>query len=201
MLPDKIIYINLRSRPDRNEHLLSELRRVDLPPEIIHRFEAVEHADGAIGCTLSHMEVLRSCLSDTSLNSVLVLEDDFTITDPDAFTRFFSEVSYSFDWDVILLAGNCFHREYFNRFLDKTLDTQTTSAYMVRKHYFPVLLANFMEGFNGLMKNPGLRPIYAIDMFWKRLQKKDRWFLSRPRLGLQYSNFSDVEKRVVNYRC
>jgi len=197
MLPDKIIYINLRSRPDRNERLLSELRRAQVPPEIIHRFEAIECDDGAMGYTKSHIAVLRSCLSDPSLNTVLVLEDDFTITDPDAFSEFLSRLSFSFLWDVILLAGNCGHAEYFNEFLDRTINTQTTLAYMTRRHYLPVLLANFREGMRGLIKYPRMRKIYAIDMFWKKLQRQDQWFLCRPRLG--YESYSDTEKR--EYRC
>jgi GR25 family glycosyltransferase involved in LPS biosynthesis len=57
---DKFIYINLKRRTDRNEHILKELKRYNIPQEKIERFEAVEHEKGMLGCAMSHLEVMKN---------------------------------------------------------------------------------------------------------------------------------------------
>jgi hypothetical protein len=41
----------------------------------------------------------------------------------------------------------------------------------------------------------------GIDIYWNKLQSKDNWYTIYPSIGLQYNNYSDIENRMVDYRC
>ena len=40
---------------------------------------------------------------------------------------------------------------------------------------------------------------YAIDQYWKILQKKDNWFIVNENIGYQAAGYSDIEKIDVDY--
>ena len=61
------------------------------------------------------------------------------------------------------------------------------------------LIQNYKEGINNLIKEPTKANQHAIDKHWFRLQEKDSWFLITPLTVIQKENFSDIEKREVNY--
>jgi hypothetical protein len=50
-------YINLDHRTDRNESTIKELRKLGIHNP--HRFSAIKKDNGAIGCYMSHLEVLK----------------------------------------------------------------------------------------------------------------------------------------------
>ena len=48
---DKILYINLKHRKDRNEQILNEFKKININKNKIHRIDAVhEKYNGHIGC-------------------------------------------------------------------------------------------------------------------------------------------------------
>jgi hypothetical protein len=49
------------------------------------------------------------------------------------------------------------------------------------------------------MKNPENKSEYACDMYWKRLQRVDRWYLITPMSIIQRPGYSDIERKNVNY--
>ena len=46
-----------------------------------------------------------------------------------------------------------------------------------------------------------VRDLYAIDMYWKKLQPQSNWFIFYPKIGFQYDSYSDIENHIVNYNC
>ena len=70
----------------------------------------------------------------------------------------------------------------------------------MKKHYYDKLLANFREGLQGLIKEPENKQQYAIDMYWNRIQRFDKWFLIIPLSVVQLEGYSDVENRNVDYK-
>ena len=51
------IFINLEHRKDRLEHVLVELKKINInAPE---RFNAIKTANGAVGCSMSHIKCLE----------------------------------------------------------------------------------------------------------------------------------------------
>ena len=41
--------------------------------------------------------------------------------------------------------------------------------------------------------------MYAIDVHWMQLQRKDNWYILYPRTISQLPDYSDIEKKTVNY--
>ena len=51
-------YINLEHRTDRKEHVLNQLTNLGLPN--VERFNAIKMENGAIGCSMSHLKILKN---------------------------------------------------------------------------------------------------------------------------------------------
>lgn len=110
MIFDKIIYINLDRRPDRNLNVIEQLKKVGLEQKA-ERFSAIDGKKldlnnldrniitedgknyakkgdiiythltlGAIGCAQSHRAIYQKIV-DENINSCLILEDDITLDD------------------------------------------------------------------------------------------------------------------------
>jgi GR25 family glycosyltransferase involved in LPS biosynthesis len=193
-------YINLLKRTDRKKHVEEQLSSVGI---VGTRFNAVELTNGALGCSLSHLKCLKNAF-DNDLPHVLICEDDITFLDPLTFTHQFNKFLESRgddnSWDVLLLAGNNVPPY---KIVDDTCiqvrHCQTTTGYIVKKHYYRTLMTNIQEGINLFLKNPKLGFCYAIDKYWLSLQKTDKWFLLTPLTVVQKDDYSDIEKRVTNY--
>lgn len=197
------LYINLDSRNDRREHVDAQLAALkngmmcNLKPE---RFNALRHANGAIGCSMSHLRCIKLA-QERNWDHVLVCEDDVLFTNVALFltqlSKFLATVP---DWDVVLLAGNNippFH--VVNDACIKVRNCQTTTAYIVKQHYYGTLIDNYREGIHQLMRAPTQRINYAIDRFWFELQRRDQWFLITPLSVVQREDYSDIEGRVTDY--
>lgn len=206
---DAVLYINLEHRMDRKEHLLAELRRVGWPEDKIHRVDAVRHANGALGCGLSHIRCMELVQAHPEWQHVLVLEDDFTFrsNSSDNIRWALHEIMTHHstqDADMRLLSynPNYFKKEVVQEapFLCRVLYSQTTSSYIIAQHYVPTLLQNFRESTDDMVAN-GRRHENCIDIHWSLLQPKDRWYAIQPAIGYQYTNYSDIEGGVTAYDC
>jgi GR25 family glycosyltransferase involved in LPS biosynthesis len=206
-----IYYINLDHRTDRNEQFLSELSKIGIPSEKIIRIPAVynkEHGD--VGCSNSHILTIETFMK-SDYDRCIVFEDDFVFINktPDLANYFIqfqnAEKNEGLVWDVVLFSANevdTLPTEY--PFLMKINNSQTASGYMVSKKYAPTLLSNFKEGVVKLdagYKNNDSNPggSYAIDQYWKLLQKTDNWYRFEPKLGKQRESYSDIQKGVMDY--
>jgi glycosyl transferase family 25 len=192
-------YINLESRPDRKTWCESQLRSIGIQAT---RFNAIKLPNGAIGCSMSHLKCLQMA-KEQRWDHLLIVEDDIEFTNPQLFkTQFekFLTITPKNEWDVVVLAGNNMPPyEVVADYCVKVTKCQTTTSYMVNGHYFDTLIANIKEGIKFLMKEPHNHRIYAIDKYWFKLQKKDRWFLITPLTVTQRQDYSDIEQRVTNY--
>lgn len=190
-------YINLLSRPDRKQHVESQLNLLGIKAE---RFNAIKLPNGALGCSLSHLKCLEMA-REKSWSHVLIIEDDIQFLKPTLFKNqlnlFLSNHSA---WDVVLLGGNNVPPyEKIDNTCIKVSTCQTTTGYLVNGHYFSTLIDNFRNGIKKLMSFPDQHRIYAIDKFWFQLQKQDNWFLITPLTVTQREDYSDIEKRATNY--
>ena len=200
------LYINLESRKDRREHVeaqLAELKMAEngMPNLVAERFNAIAHAaNGAIGCSMSHLRCIKLA-KERGWDHVLVCEDDILFTDVPLFltqlSKFMATVP---EWDVVLLAGNNIPPfQVVNDACIQISNCQTTTAYIVKAHYYDTLIANYRDGINLLMRNPTQKLDYAIDRYWFELQRRDSWFLITPLSVVQREDYSDIEQRVTNY--
>lgn len=193
------IYINLERRPDRNEHIVSELKKINIKNPI--RFNAIEKENGALGCSFSHIKCIENA-KKSNYDYVFICEDDLQILDVSQFLENINKfLNSSIEWDVVLVAGNNM-LPYIpvNEYSIKIFNCITTTGYIVKKHYYDRLLENYKEGILQLMKNPNEKSKYTIDKYWLKLQMADNWYMIIPPTIIQKEDYSDIEKKVTNFR-
>jgi glycosyl transferase family 25 len=194
----RALYINLESRGDRRVHVEQQLSTVGITAQ---RFNAIEMENGAIGCSKSHLKCLEIAL-ENDWEHVLIVEDDILFLNPSMFVTQFSRFieRHQNDFDVVLIGGN--NSPPYSRIDDccvQVTSCLTTTGYLVKRHYYTTLIANIREGIEKLDAEPNERRIYAIDAHWMKLQTIDRWFLITPPTVVQLEDYSDIQKKVVNY--
>lgn len=192
-------FINLEHRLDRLIHVKKELAKINVAGT---RFNAIKLANGAVGCSMSHLKCLELAKQNGS-PYVFVCEDDIQFLDPDLFLKnlgLFCD-SVKSDWDVLIISGNiCPPFQPIGDFCVRLVNCQTTTGYIVQQHYYDTLIANYREGITKLLADATNKREYAIDMYWKHLQAKDRWYMIVPPTVVQMEGFSDVEGRETNYK-
>ena len=193
-------YINLDHRTDRKEHVTGQLTNLGL--QGFERFNAIKMENGAVGCSMSHLKILQSAVQN-NWDHVLIVEDDITFLDPALFKANFETFLQrnGNNWDVILLAGN--NMPPYDAIDDvciKVKRCQTTTGYLVNGHYIKQLMENVKMGLTQLMYKPASHAMYAIDKFWFVLQAVDKWYLIIPPTVVQREDYSDIEKKRINYQ-
>lgn len=185
---DGVVYINLDKRTDRREHME---KMTKLLPNV-HRFSAIEYNPGYIGASKSHIGALKLAIEKRWKN-VLILEDD---AEWNEFEKGYSklETLVSKNYDIIMLGSGC--ASYDENM--KLFSAQSACGYLVNSSYIPKLLETFEEGLEQLISTNDVYH-YALDMYWKRIQPPDNWFVIIPSLVYQMPSYSDIEKQYVAY--
>ena len=204
-----IYYINLKHREDRKKNFEKNWESIMYPSSKINRVEAIKNEIGTLGCLASHIKALNLALNtEDGLDYAIILEDDF-IFKPELDKKTIQNTlldcfKTNEDWNVILLAmngkiQNILKIQYINKLLLKINYSQTTSGYIIKKKYIPVLL-DLWENLYEKTKNSKSIPPQGLhmDIYWLKLHH-DKWFVTNPKLGIQYESYSDIEKRITNY--
>jgi GR25 family glycosyltransferase involved in LPS biosynthesis len=199
---DSIFVVNLESRADRLEHINGVLGSLGLSlhHKIVH---GVPHSCGVLGCTLSHVMALSECM-DSNATTCAIFEDDFELScDPEeanaAVERFFRNEPQS--WQMLMLSAHVLssspsefsHVEVINQAL-------TGSGYIVHTSFAPMLLHLFLQAAYRLNQESCSQTLHAPDVLWGELQQSGKWFALKPLIGKQRASYSDIEKRVVDYK-
>lgn len=196
-----IYYINLDYRTDRKKEIEEELDKIGIPEYKRTRISGeFKENNGALGCSLSHIKTIETFL-ESNHTTCIIFEDDFQfLVDEEQFQMSLTAFFHSnIEYDVVMLGSNlikCEDTSY--TFLKRILDAQTSSAYLLTKLYAPTLLNNIKESANFLEEFP-VNNQYCLDIHWKTLQKKDRWFQLIPKVGIQRKSYSDIEKKITDY--
>lgn len=204
---DAIIYINLEHRKDRNEHILQEIKKICIDESKIHRIDAIYIINnGAVGCSLSHIKAFEYILQHPEWNNCLILEDDFTfISDNiDENNKIISQFLKDFpNFDSCNLAFNDICLNYQDTHINnikRVFFSLTSSAYIISNKFLPKILENFKYSVNDRINN-GNSNSNCLDVHWSELMKISNWYIITPRLGYQYDNYSDIEKKLADYGC
>jgi glycosyl transferase family 25 len=201
---DKVVYINLKERNDRRQLVEKELLE-KIPPEKILRFEAIRDSPGHIGCTKSHIAVLELAIRNRWKN-VLIVEDDAMFHKYKKGYRTLKRLITNHPHFDVITLGNV--GAHFDKETLRLSSGQTTTAYLVNSHYFQKLLDNFKEGLSNLLATKSMtsgderlqhEQQYAIDQYWKRLQRTDQWYIVNPALMIQRADKSDIMGGTVDY--
>lgn len=193
-----VLYINLDARIDRRNHFEMEFNKMGLQTQ---RFPAIKKSNGAVGCSMSHIACLELAIQN-KWDHVLICEDDATITNPGQLVYQVNQFFKNFGehWDVLLLAGNNY--QPFRQMSPECVrvgNCQTATCYLANSHYFETLLNNFKKGLREL-ETTNDQPKYAIDQYWKQLQRLHRWYLIVPISVIQRSDYSNICNQHVDYR-
>ena len=214
ILPN-VYYINLKDRVDRNENILKQFKWY--PKEKLIRVDAIKHNDGATGCGLSHIKALKLALNDNSkLEYSMIVEDDleFLYNNNEISEYLKNMIKSDVYWNVITLT--CFCSPKFNNlcevstnfnYLNKVIECNTTTGYIIRKSYIPYLLKSFKNAmewrerkniFNDNLSGLNNFSSTCIDQVWKKLQKNN-WYSPKIKIATQLLGFSDIEGKDINY--
>jgi glycosyl transferase family 25 len=193
-----VIYINLKTRPDRKEHVEKQLAKIGVNDAF--RFNAIKLDNGALGCSMSHLQCIQYA-KQRNYDMVFICEDDIEFLDPELFLtqlqKFFENRK---NWDMTLVAGNNMVPYLpVDETCIKVFHCQTTTGYIVQKHYYDKLITNYKEGIDKLIRKPDVNE-YKIDKYWFSLQCKDEWYLIIPITVVQREDYSDIEKKVTNFK-
>jgi glycosyl transferase family 25 len=191
-------YINLEHRTDRKKDTLKELKSFGINNPT--RFNAIKEDIGMIGCGKSHLEVLKIARKK-NLPYVLIFEDDVKFLNPEKTIQSLNNVLNSgIDWNVILLGGGNFQPyTKINKDCVKVENCNTATAYLVKQSYYDTLINNWEDGLSKLIETKD-EPKYALDQYWKILQKRDTFLLLTPLNVVQRESYSDIEKIFVMER-
>jgi GR25 family glycosyltransferase involved in LPS biosynthesis len=190
----KGFYINLDRRLDRKEQIEKEFADKGLDVE---RFKALEHPNGSIGCTASHLAVLKLS-RQRGYESVMIFEDDFEfLVSKEEWDRLIKCLPESYD--VVMLSYNTFKLESHDDTFERVLETQTASGYIVHSRFYNTLINRLEEGLYMFMQNPKAHWLYTNDQYWKALQPVSEWYQFKTRIGRQRAGFSDLVKKFIDY--
>lgn len=201
---DAVIFINLAHRQDRLQSILGEIGK--LPNKPLFRIDAVlEPLCGHIGCGKSHIKALELAIQN-DWQSVLIVEDDFVLSNDYKGEDDLAKV-FRIDWDVMLLARGHHHNQDSDyAFLKRARRATTAAGYIVKRHYYSVLLENFrasvvkMEDELKTHRDACLKrnvPVSklnycsAIDQHWFSLQESGTFYMFDPPIGAQGTFWSD----------
>jgi len=193
---DRVFYINLDKRPDRNISIQYELSRMGIPSHKIERFSAFEY--GQIGCAMSHKRVLQIA-QERGYKNIFIFEDDFQFTvSSDQFKKelsTFFEKSYSRNFQVLMCNYLCKKCVPLDSQLSIARQCSDASAYLANYTVFAPLIQTLEEG-NRLLSETGEHWNYMNDQIWKRLQDDgtNKWFMLNKPVGKQ----SDSQSNLAN---
>jgi len=177
--------INLDRRTDRLEACEDAWYKLNFYPE---RFSAIENKNPALGCYLSHLEILRRA-RDANKN-VLIFEDDIEIINfEDHLAEKVMDELYNLDWCIWYGAGNILKPFYqITDHLAKLNHCQSTVFYGINKKYLSWII-NFIE-----RNNTFIDVIYADGII-----PQTNCYISVPMMGIQRKDYSDIERKIMNY--
>ena len=139
------LYINLEHRVDRLVNIISQLKSLNVTGT---RFNAIKMNKGHIGCTISHIKCLELAKKN-EWDNVFICEDDIVFNDPKLLLNNLEQFNNNknIKWDVLIIGGN--NVPPFDKVHDycvKVYNCQTTTGYIVKKHYYDTLISNCKEG-------------------------------------------------------
>jgi len=196
-----IYYINLDERIDRNNHVLNELLQL-FPKEIINRYSAIKHLNGAIGCSQSHINILFKFIK-TNKEYCFIFEDDFHFLFPIDDVKYMLLNALKTDFNVIMMTYNGLGIDIdfstIKNNIASITNGRTTAGYIVCKQYAKILLNNFLYGLQQLIDTED-KPNYAIDMYWNILQNTtNKFYAMIPCIGTQVAGYSSIELKNNDY--
>ena len=191
-----VFYINLSHRIDRRQEIEKELEKIGITNSL--RFEAHRDDNGALGCSRSHYGLLSN-YAVRSDRLLMICEDDCQfIKDRSYIDGVVNEFYSNKNLDVLCLAYNKRNGINISTRLEFTSDTQTTACYILKPHMISKMIVMAQESITRLESGQENKRA-AIDVIWKKLQKKYVFVVPVQRIAKQSASYSDIEKVHKEY--
>lgn len=190
---DKIYYINLERRVDRNEQCVHELNKNNI---IAERFNAIDYKEMNLepwmGCLLSNLEIIKESKS-SGFDCVLILEDDVVFVDKleELFIEYINQVPDN--WDMLYLSGN--HNQHCGSHINNISENVIKCTLTYSTHSFAVKSSVYDLIIDYLTNNQN-KP---VDVLYTKIQSICNAYSLFPGLTTQRVGFSDIENKIVDY--
>lgn len=197
-----VFYINLKRREDRKREMEAQMEKYGIP---IERFDAVDRPEptkGIVGCTQSHLAVLKLA-KERNYQTVLIFEDDFEITmqQEELYAALHNLVTNNIRYDVCMLGYKLEEgKDTEYEFLKRAYKTISASAYLVRREFYQKII-DLYEWAIPLLESTGEHWNYANDQVWNQLKPNALWYCIHPRVGKQRDGYSDNSETYTIYDC
>jgi GR25 family glycosyltransferase involved in LPS biosynthesis len=151
---------------------------------------------------MSHLAVIKLA-KERNYKQILILEDDFYFTISKE--EFENELNLFFNsnipYNVCMISyitNKITETEY--PFIQKVLDAQTASGYILHNSFYDNLIELFEDAVEKLRETKE-HWNYANDQIWKKIQPISDWYILTKRCGKQRDGYSDNTKKYENYNC
>jgi len=184
---NKGYYINLEYSSDRRNIIETIDFKVDM-----ERFEAIKRDNGNIGCSMSHIELLKTILKQEVTNEntyFMIIEDDIHILNIDKYNTFIMNINNMLSYhspNMIVLCGTdkiVDISSYYGFGFYKLLKSNTTSGYIVNYKFIPELLKKFETGLknlihietNSAIERDLIHNVNCCDQLWNNNIIEENW--------------------------
>jgi GR25 family glycosyltransferase involved in LPS biosynthesis len=191
---EKIYYVNLYRRPDRNQDCINELSKHDIVAERFNAVDANElNLPSWMGCLLSNLEIIKNA-KKMGFNNILILEDDVIFNEnfEILFNNYISQVPD--EWDMLYLSGN--HNEHVG-FTKNMISDNVIKCYMTYSTHSFAIKSTVYDLIISYLTNNQTKP---VDVLYTNIQKMCNAYSLWPGLTTQRVGFSDIENKFVDNR-
>jgi GR25 family glycosyltransferase involved in LPS biosynthesis len=178
--------INLDRRNDRLEFLDIPWKWERFSAVDGNKFEDRGNMKGHAGCYMSHIKLLE-LIYEIGTDITIVFEDDVELI-KDIQERIFDViVKLPDDWDLLYLGGwNLGEIKRFDTGIDVAENILTTHAYMIRRKFIPIILAQLKTR------------EFKIDVMFSESLKLGKCYICNPVLAWQRKGFSDIVNKITD---
>jgi glycosyl transferase family 25 len=188
--------INLASRPDRLAGFTAETERLHIRG--VERLEGIQDANGALGCSLSHVECARRMLA-SSWETMMVCEDDVEFrVGRRELDVLLDEFLDDAEAQVACLAYFAGHTRAHSALYLRGQSVRTMACYVVKRGIVQELIDAWTQGIEQ-MRQGGSANRFICDKSWMPLQREHVFLVPVIRAAAQRQGYSEVQGRVVSY--
>ena len=198
---DQIYIINLEVRSDRYIEIMGELAEMGVPLNKIYHYKAKKDGtvgEAYVGATKNHVDAIKHMI-DNGYENCMFLEDDFVFTSStEQHKRSLKTfLDRDYDFDICFVAASRFHRrEKHDDLLMRSYQGCTTSAgYILNKKTVKKVYDCVLEGYEKIKETKDANK-YCIDRYWAKLNKDNKLFIFRDKMGYQRPNYSNLKNTV-----
>jgi GR25 family glycosyltransferase involved in LPS biosynthesis len=190
----EIYCINLDHRTDRWEHAQKEFEKISILNRV-KRFSAIKHEDGRIGLIQSFLTIFKD-VYERKIENVLIFEDDVTfINDPLINLEKALIQSDKKDWVLFYLGATMLQRcKLISPNLILLKDAYATQSVAYRFKIFKQII----DKLENTIEIKTVEDIFDV-FLCNEIQNKQMSLMINPIITTQYSSYSDLEKKEINY--